>query len=52
MVSFAVPKLLTLIISHKFNFSFGSFALEDRFKKLLQIMSVQLVEEPRMFQIL
>ena len=50
MVSFAVQKLLTLIMSHKFNFSFGSFALGDRSKKLLQLLSEQLVEEPKMFQ--
>ena len=51
MVSFAVQKRLTLIMSHKFNLSFGSFALGDRSKKLLQLLSEQLVEEPKMFQI-
>ena len=35
MVSFAVQKLLSLILSHLFIFAFISFALGDRSKKIL-----------------
>ena len=36
MISFAVQKLLSLIRSHLFVFTFASFALGDRSKKILQ----------------